>query len=202
MRRGVRRINKSHKEIHDVQEARNYHRGRRDRWHKRDSSGPTATSNLSVTASVAQRCSISTTPLRLAPMTPYRHTKLAQGGVDLNATGALSVTCTKNSAGVTITLGLGANVSGTTRRLVASGAPTEFLTYELYHASATTPAAVCTFPGTTVWGTAGAGIFTPTGVANWGANSAKSFNVCGTVAKGQDAAADAYTDTVVATVNF
>ena len=162
----------------------------------------TATSNLSVTASVAQRCSISTTPVAFGAYDPVSTHQAGAGGVDLNATGALTVTCTKNSTGVTITLGLGANVSGTTRRLVASGFPTEFLTYELYHASATTPAAVCTFPGTTVWGTAGAGIFTPTGVTNWGANSAKTFNVCGTVAKGQDAAAAAYTDTVVATVNF
>ena len=161
----------------------------------------TATSNLSVTASVAQRCSISTTPVAFGAYDPVS-THSAGTGVDLNATGALSVTCTKNSTGVTITLGLGANFTGTTRRLVANGSPTEFLTYELYHASATTPAANCTFPGTTVWGTAGAGIFTPTGVANWGANAAKTFNVCGTVAKGQDAASDNYTDTVVATVNF
>ena len=117
-------------------------------------------------------------------MTPYRHTKLARAAWTSMPRVRCRSPALKNSAGVTITLGLGANVSGTTRRLVASGAPTEFLTYELYHASATTPAAVCTFPGTTVWGTAGAGIFTPTGVANWGANSAKSFNVCGTVAKG------------------
>jgi spore coat protein U-like protein len=160
----------------------------------------TATSNLSVTASVAQRCSISATPVAFGAYDPVS-THSAGTGVDLNATGALSVTCTKNSAGVTITLGLGANFTGTTRRL-ANGASTEFLTYELYHASTTAPGAVCTFPGTTVWGTAGAGIFTPTGVANWGANSAKTFNVCGTVAKGQDAAFDSYTDTVVATVNF
>ena len=161
----------------------------------------TATSNLSVTASVAQRCSISTTPVAFGAYDPVS-THSAGTGVDLNATGTLSVTCTKNSTGVNITLGLGVNFTGTTRRLVANGSPTEFLTYELYHASATTPAANCTFPGTTMWGTAGAGIFTPTGVANWGANSAKTFNVCGTVAKGQDAASDNYTDTVVATVNF
>ena len=159
----------------------------------------TATSNLSVTASVAQRCSISTTPVAFGAYDPV--STHSAGGVDLNGTGALSVTCTKNSTGVNITLGLGANFTGTTRRL-ANGAATEFLTYELYHPFTADPGSVCTFPGTTVWGTALAGIFTPTNVANWGANSAKTFNVCGTVARGQDAASGNYTDTVVATVNF
>jgi spore coat protein U-like protein len=149
-----------------------------------------------VTASVASRCSISTTAVAFGAYDPVSTN--SAGGVDLNGTGALSVTCTKNSSGVNITLGLGANFTGTTRRL-ANGA--EFLTYELYHPSSADPGAVCNFPGTTVWGTALAGIFTPTN-PNWGANSAKTFNVCGTVARGQDAASGNYTDTVVATVNF
>jgi spore coat protein U-like protein len=159
-----------------------------------------ATSNLSVTASVAQNCSISTTAVAFGAYDPVSVNSAT--GVDRNGTGAVSVTCTKNSTGVNITLGLGVNFAGAVRRLVG-GTSAEYLTYELYHASATTPAAVCTFPGTTVWGTAGAGIFTPTGIAGWGANSAKSFNVCGTITKGQDVSADpSYTDTVVATVNF
>jgi spore coat protein U domain-containing protein, fimbrial subunit CupE1/2/3/6 len=159
-----------------------------------------ATSNLSVTASVAQNCSISTSPVAFGAYDPVSTNSAA--GVDLTAIGAVSVTCTKNSTGVNITLGLGAHASGAVRRLLG-GTSAEFLTYELYHASATTPAAGCTFPGTTVWGTAGAGIFTPTGITGWGANSAKSFNVCGTITKAQDVSADpSYTDTVVATVNF
>ena len=161
-----------------------------------------ATSTLSVTASVAQRCSISTSAVAFGAYDPVGTHQAGGGGVDLNGTGAVSVTCTKNSTGVTVTLGLGANASGSTRRMADAPPIADFLTYELYHPSATTPAAVCTFPGTTVWGTSGAGIFTPTGVSNWGANSAKSFNVCGTVTKGQDVGADSYSDTVVATVNF
>jgi spore coat protein U domain-containing protein, fimbrial subunit CupE1/2/3/6 len=159
-----------------------------------------ATSTLSVTAAVAQNCAISTSAVAFGAYDPVSTHRAA--GVDLNGTGAVTVTCTKNSTGVTIWLGLGASALGSVRRLVG-GTSGEFLTYELYHASATTPAAVCTFPGTTVWGTAGAGIFTPTGLSNWGANSAKTFNVCGTVTKGQDVSADpSYTDLVTATVNF
>ena len=156
-----------------------------------------ATSTLSVTASVAENCAISTTPVAFGAYDPVSTNGAA--GVDRNGTGTVVVTCTKNATGVNITLGLGANASGSTRRMIGGGSG-EFLTYELYHASATTPGAPC--PGTTVWGTAGANIFTPTGTANWGANSPKSFNVCGTVTKAQDVAVDSYTDSVVATVNF
>src|SRR5688572_7521055 len=142
-----------------------------------------ATTTLSVTATVAENCAIATTPVAFGAYDPVSTNSAA--GVDRTGIGTVSVTCTKNAAGVTITLGLGSNASGSTRRMLG-GTSGELLTYELYHASATTPAAVCTFPGTTVWGTAGGAIFTPTGTANWGANSAKSFNVCGTVTKAQD----------------
>jgi spore coat protein U-like protein len=158
-----------------------------------------AATTLSVTAAVAENCAISTTPVAFGAYDPVSANSAT--GADLNGSGTVSVTCTKNATGVTITLALGANFTGSTRRMLG-GTSGEFLTYELYHASATTPAAACTFPGTTVWGTAGAGIFTPTGTAGWGAGSAKSFNVCGTVTKAQDVAVDSYTDSVVATVNF
>ena len=158
-----------------------------------------ATSSLSVTANVAQNCAISTSAVAFGAYDPV--STHSSAGIDLNGTGAVSVTCTKNSTGVNITLGLGSNALGSVRRLLG-GTSADLLTYSLYHASATTPAAVCSFPGTIVWGTAGAGILAPTGISGWGANSAKSFNVCGTVPKAQDVSADSYTDTVVATVNF
>ena len=158
-----------------------------------------ASSNLSVTATVSQNCLISTSAVAFGSYDPV----LAHGasGSPLNGTGSVAVTCTKSAAGVNITLGLGANPSGSTRRLLGA-ASGNHLTYELYHPSASTPGAPCTFPGTTVWGTSGGAIFTPSGVAGWGAASTKTFNVCGTVPNGQDVAADSYTDSVVATINF
>jgi spore coat protein U-like protein len=156
------------------------------------------TSVLAVTASVAQNCLISSNAVAFGPYDPV--VVNSASGAALNGTGSVSVTCTRSSTGVTITLGLGSNPSGSTRRLVG-GASGSFLTYELYQPSASTPAATCTFPGTTVWNTS-SGTFSPSGVNNWGAGSPKTFNVCGTIPPGQDAAADSYTDSVIATISF
>ena len=157
------------------------------------------TSVLAVTASVAQNCLISSNAVAFGPYDPV--VVNSASGAALNGTGSVSVTCTRSSTGVTITLGLGSNPNGSTRRL-AGGASGSFLTYELYQPSATTPAASCTFPGTTVWNASSGGTFSPSGVNNWGAGSPKTFNVCGTIPPGQDAAADSYTDSVIATISF
>jgi len=120
-------------------------------------------------------------------------------GSDVNANGSVSVTCTRSSTGVSITLGPGGNADGAQRRLAGGGS---FLNYQLYHPTATTPAAACATSAGTVWSTTGSGIFTPTGVADWGASSPKSFNICGLVPKGQDVPAATYNDSVLATINF
>lgn len=158
-----------------------------------------ATSNLSVTATVSQNCLISTNAVAFGAYDPVLTN--SSTGSALNGTGSVSVTCTRSSTGVSISLGLGANASVNTRRMVG-GTSGAFLTYELYQPSATMPAANCTFPGTTVWSTSGGGVFMPSGVASWGASSPKTFNVCGTVPSGQDVSAESYTDSVVATINF
>lgn len=158
-----------------------------------------ATTNLSVTATVSQNCLISTSAVAFGAYDPVlTH---SASGTALNATGSVTVTCTRSSTGVSIGLGAGAHASEGTRRMLGTASGT-YLAYELYHPSAATPAATCTFPGTTVWGTSGGALFTPGGVADWGATSPKTFNVCGTVPNGQNAAADSYSDSVVATINF
>lgn len=158
-----------------------------------------STSNLSVTASVSTNCAITTTAVAFGAYDPVG----ANATADKTGTGTVVVTCTKNSTGVTVGLGLGTNVSGSTRRMLG-GTNGDFLTYELYQPTATTPAAACAY--TTVWGTAGANLFTPTGIAGWGAGAPKSFNVCGNIPQAQNVsgtgAGESYTDTVVATVNF
>lgn len=158
-----------------------------------------ASTTLSVSATVSQNCLISASAVAFGAYDPVLAHSAA--GAPLNGTGSVSVTCTKSAAGVSITLGLGANAAGSTRRMLGASSGGH-LAYELYHPSATTPAAACTFPGTTIWGTSGGGVFTPSGVAGWGAASSKTFHVCGTVPNGQDVAADSYTDSVVATINF
>lgn len=155
----------------------------------------TASSNLTVTATVAQTCTITAGTLAFGSYDPVS-TNSATGS-DLTASAsAISVTCSSGSTGITVGLGLGSNASGSTRQMLNGAA--NYLTYELYLPSAMTAGAGCTFPGTTVWNSTN--LLTPPDTT-WD-NAAHSFNVCGTVAKGQTAPAGSYTDTVSATVNF
>lgn len=158
-------------------------------------SATTLTSNLSVTANVAAVCSISTTAVGFGAYDPVT----ANAAAPLNATGGVTIACTKGAA-PTITLGLGSNATGSTRRMLG-GTSGGLLTYELYQQPSTTvPATACSYVTPTVWGTSGANIFTPSASPG---KAARTYNVCGQVAAGQDVPVDAsYTDTVVASVNF
>ncbi|HUH93755.1 MAG TPA: spore coat U domain-containing protein [Casimicrobiaceae bacterium] len=151
------------------------------------------TANLAVSASVTANCTISTSAVAFGAYDPV----VANAATALNATGSVTIACTKGSA-PTITLGLGGNASGSQRNMKL-GSGSDLLAYELYQPPSTTPATACSFPGTTVWGTSGSNIFTPTSP---GSKAARTYNVCGTVAAGQDVSVGSYTDTVVATVNF
>jgi spore coat protein U-like protein len=152
--------------------------------------GATATANLGVGSSVPANCTISTGTLAFGAYDPV----FANAATAQNGTGSITVACTAGSA-PNITLGLGANAAGAVRRM-ASGA--ERLTYELYKPPDTTPGTACGTL-TTVWGTAGVNIFTPTSPAS---KAARTYNVCGSIAAGQDIGVGAYSDTVVASVNF
>jgi len=146
----------------------------------------TATSNLSVTATVAANCTISTAPVAFGAYDPVS----ANASTALNGAGSVSVTCT-TGASANVTLGQGSNAGGGStdaapvRRLKDSG--TDFLSYSLYSDSGRT----------TVWGnTVG------TGVAHTGTGTLTALNVYGTIAAGQSVPAGNYSDTVVATVTF
>jgi len=141
----------------------------------------TATGTLGVSATVAKNCSITTTAVAFGAYDPV----VTNATAPLDGTGSVVVTCTKG-AGTRIDLGLGANVSGATRRMAGG---TDFLTYELYQNTGRT----------TVWGTGAAAGLT---IAVAPSRAARTFTVFGRVAAGQDVAAASYNDTVVATINF
>ena len=141
----------------------------------------TATANLSVSATVAKNCIITTTAVAFGSYDPI----VANAASPLDGTGTVVVTCTKG-AGTRIDLGLGGNASGSVRRMLGG---TDFLTYELYSDSGRT----------TVWGSgAVAGLTIPTAPSK----AARTYTVYGRVAAGQDVGAASYADTVVATINF
>ena len=142
----------------------------------------TATANLSVTATVTNNCTISTTAVAFGSYDPV----VAHASTNLDGTGTVVVTCTKGAV-TTVALGLGSNVTGSTRRLKDPG--TNYLTYELYRDAGRV----------TVWGTAGGALLSPGAAPS---KVARTFTVYGRVAANQDIPAGAYTDTVVATVNF
>ena len=156
-------------------------------------SAATATANLTVTAQVNTNCSISTAPVAFGVYDPIT----AHATTPLDATGTVTVACTKNAA-PNIGLGLGNNASGSVRRMSDGG--TERLNYELYKPSNNAAGAACSYLTPAVWGTT---IATDTLLITAAPSKAgRTYNVCGRVASGQDPAPGNYTDTVLATVTF
>jgi len=154
----------------------------------------TNTGSLSVTSSVAQTCTVSTTStLAFGAYDPIAATALA-------GTGSVSLKCTKGSSAITIDLDAGSHASGSQRRMLG-GTSGDFLNYGITQPSTTTPWTSCA--GSTVWGsTVGGSVYTPSGVT-WSPATAQAFTVCGSVPPVQNVSADAsYTDTVLVTVNF
>ena len=144
-----------------------------------------ASSNMNVTSSIANNCTISTPALAFGAYDPI----VANAAVDLAAQVAFSITCT-NGASTTIDLGQGANAAGGStpqvplRQMINGG---NKMSYYLYTDA----------PHTTVWGAAGATrAYTGTGAAD------ASVICYGKIPSGQSLPAGAYTDTVVATINF
>ena len=139
------------------------------------------TASLTVSASVANNCTISTAAISFAPYDPV----VANATAALDGEGRVTVACTKGVV-PTIGLGGGANASGSSRRL-ASGS--DLLTYELYSNSG----------HTTVWSGSGGGVLTPTAAPS---RTPRDFSVYGRIPGSQDIPAGTYNDTIVATVNF
>ncbi len=141
----------------------------------------TDTAGLSIGADVKAMCTIATNAIAFGDYDPI----VANASANLDGAGAVRIACTK-SVSPNIGLGLGANASGAVRRMTNG---TDFLSYELFSNSSRT----------TVWGNA-SGSWLAAGAAT--SKAERSFDVYGRVAPGQDVSVGAYTDSVVATVNF
>ncbi len=142
----------------------------------------TATASLNISASVAAVCTISTAPVAFGAYDPV----VANAATDLNGSGTVTVACTKGAA-ATIDLGIGGNLSGGSRRM-SSGS--DFLNYSLYKDAARTQ----------VWGTGLAGGTTYAYTA--ASKAATGITVYGTVPQNQDVTVGAYSDVVLATINY
>jgi spore coat protein U-like protein len=142
-----------------------------------------ATANLAASSSVANNCTISTAALAFGAYDPV----VANASANLDASGTVSIACTKGAT-ATIDLDLGANATGSTRRLSDGAGTPSYLTYEIYSDAGRT----------TVWG-AGASGLAPAAAPS---KAARNFTAYGRVPSNQDVPAGSYADTVVATVNF
>lgn len=145
-----------------------------------------ATSNITVSASVSANCTISTTAVSFGAYDPI----VANASTPLDANGSVTITCTKGAA-TTIGLDAGSNsaqASGTTRAM--SDGDSGYLSYEVYKDA----------PGSTVWTNSGGGLYSPPAAPS---KAPRTYTVYGRIPAGQDVpVAAAYSDTVVATVNF
>ena len=143
----------------------------------------TATANLTVSATVAGACLITTTPVSFGTVVVAPAFSTAQGSV--------SVTCTAGQAW-TVTLNRGAAPAGSGRAMIVGGIT--MVGYELYHDAGLTQ----------IWGDSGfAGTYPAgSGVAGVGSGAAQTTTVFGRASALSTAPAGNYLDIVSATVNF
>jgi spore coat protein U-like protein len=144
--------------------------------------GQTATSSLTVTASVSKNCTISTAPVNFGAY----DTVAANATAPLDGIGTITVTCTKGAV-AKVGLNTGSNAQGTTRRMSQGAAA--YLTYEIYKDTG----------HATIWGDTGDTALDIPAAPN---RNPRTFTAYGRVPAAQDATVGNYTDTVVATVNF
>lgn len=145
-------------------------------------SAATTTADLTVGATVTNNCTISTAALTFGTYDPV----VGNSSANLDGTGRVTLACTKGAT-ASIALGSGSSSSGSARRL-ADGAG-NFLAYDLYQDSSRSVA----------WSGSGSGLMTPTPSTS---KAGRDFTVYGRVQGNQDVPAGAYSDTIVATVNF
>jgi spore coat protein U-like protein len=144
-----------------------------------------ASSNMTVSATVSNNCTISAGALAFGTYDPVS----ANAAADLTGTATLTVACTSGGS-ATIDLDQGLHAAGGSTatvplRQLDDGAAHD-LAYFLYQDA----------NRSTVWGAAAAS------AAYTGTGAATSVTVYGKVTAGQNVPAASYSDTVVATINF
>jgi len=159
-------------------------------------SGTYTSATVSVSTSVNANCTITTNALNFGAFDPIG----AQQTNNLDVgTNQISIACVQGSA-PTIGFNLGSNPSGSTRRMLRTTLPADYLNYELYQPPGNNPNTTCTFGGSlAVWGNSGSNLFTPAAPPS---KASRSFYICARVPSGQDPSVGTYNDTVTATVNF
>jgi spore coat protein U-like protein len=154
-----------------------------------------ATTSIAVSANVSQACTISTVSgVAFGNYDPIATNATAP----LNATGSISVTCSKGAKGLSIGIDAGAQPAGQQRQMKGAAGSTPLL-YNIFQPPSAVPGTACTFPGTTAWTNATGGLLTLEAAPS---KAARTYNVCGTIPGGQDVTVEAYSDTVTATLNF
>ena len=144
--------------------------------------GQSQSASLTVSANVVKNCTITTAAVSFGNYDSVASNATAP----LDGIGTITVKCTKGAA-AKVGLNPGGNAQGTTRRM--AGGTAEYLTYELYKDTGRA----------TIWGN---GPDTGLDIPAAPNQTPRAFTVYGRVPQAQEAAVGAYTDTVVATVNF
>lgn len=141
----------------------------------------TASSNLSVTATVTANCSVTTSPVAFGSVDTL-------SGTNVDASGGITVTCTSGTGWTaSANAGSGSGASLLTRRMTAGS---NTLNYSLYTNSTRT----------TAWGDGTGSTGT---IANSGTGSAQAITIYGRVPAGQGTVpAGSYADTVAVTVTY
>ena len=159
------------------------------------SDATSATSSLTVSATVVSNCVIQTDSLDFGIYDPM----LANATAPRNASANVTLACTRGSS-PSISMDLGQHESSGSRYMrITTAGLSDSLRYELYQPASPAGGSACSFPGTKLWGVSPGQTFTPTQPPS---RAARNYSVCGTIPAGQGVSMGAYADTVVATVNF
>ena len=141
-----------------------------------------ASATLVVTANVIRNCTIATTPINFGAYDPVA----ANATTPLDDVGTNVIACTRGTA-AHVGLSNGSNNIGSTRRMQMNAV--NFLTYEIYKNAGRSE----------VWGN---DFGTNLDVPNAPSLEPRTYTAYGRVPSAQDASVGAYTDVVVASVDF